>query len=160
MNKMLLIAMLIPSLLILPYLLTDEAYAYKLTNKEIKIEVFFTKTTETDLVSMFADFESGLIEQNIYTVLSQVAVGQWNPSDVIADWNLNINYDTGVHKLQINPVIREINVNNGVNQATIVSQMIDDERTQVRAWLQDYGITDYTWHLYYEGGLLIVDESS
>jgi hypothetical protein len=159
MNKLLLLSVIIPSLLILPYLLADEAYAYKLTDKEIKIEVFFTKTTETDLASMYADFDSGLIESNMFDVLDPVSVGQFDVSDIVADWGISINFDTGVHFLQINPVIAEINVNNGVNQATIVDVMVDDGRNQVRSWLQNYGITEYTWYLYYEGGLQIVEES-
>ena len=160
MNKILFIAVLIPSLLILPYMLSEDAYAYKLTNKEIKIEVVFVKTTATDLQSMYADFDSGLVESNMFDVLSPIAVGQFAVTDIVSDWNININFDTGVHKLQINPVITEINVNNGVNQATIVDVMVDDGRNQVRQWLTNYGITDYTWYLYYEGGLQIVEESS
>ncbi len=160
MNKILFIAVLIPSLLILPYMLSEDAYAYKLTNKEIKIEVVFVKTTATDLQSMYADFDSGLVESNMFDVLSPVAVGQFAVTDIVSDWNININFDTGVHKLQVNPVITEINVNNGVSQATIVDVMVDDGRNQVRQWLTNYGITDYTWYLYYEGGLQIVEESS
>lgn len=160
MSKVLFIAVLIPALLILPYLLTDSAYAYKLTDKEIKIEVIFKQSDVTNIPQMIVDFDSGLIEDNMYDVLAPVAVGQFLRSDIVADWSLSVNHDTRVHKLQINPLITEINVNNGVSQETIVDAMLDDGKNQVRTWLQNYGITEYTWYMYYEGGLLIVEEST
>lgn len=159
MNKTILLSLLIPSLIILPYLLADEAYAYKLTDKEIKIEVFFVKDSSTDLPLMISDFESGLIEQNMYDVLEPVSVGQFTPSDIIADWKITIEGATQIHHLTIDPKIIEINISNGVPQPTIIDALINDGRDQIRTWLINYGITDYTWYLFFDGGLQILEES-
>ena len=162
MNNFILIAFLIPSLFLLPYLLTDEAYAYKLTDKEIKIEVQFYKTDNTDLPAMFSDFDSGLIEQNIFDVIDPVTVGQFALSDIVADWDIRINLDTGLHTLRINPKIIEVNIANGVPQPTIIDALVNDGRDQIRTWLTNYGITSYTWYLYYDGSTTptIIDESN
>lgn len=159
MNKLLFIAVLIPSLLILPYLLSEEAYAYKLTNKEIKIEVFFVKDSSTNLPLLISDFESGIIEEGMYDTLLPVSVGQFDPSAIVADWDVNI-IDDNNYKLTVNPIITEINISNGVSQPTIIGALIDDGRNQIRQWLINYGISDYTWYLYYEGGLIVIEEDN
>lgn len=157
--NILVIAVLIPALMFLPFLLSEEAYAYKLTDKEIKIEVYFYRDVNTNIPQMIADFDSGLIEQNIFTVIEPVAVGQFTIDDIIADWDLIIDFDTGLYKLNINPKIIEVNISNGVPQPTIIDALVNDGRDQVKQWLTNYGITRYDWYLYYDGGLQIIDET-
>ncbi len=164
MNKILFIAVLIPSLLFLPYLIVHEAEAFKLTNYEIRLEVdFHNDQFTTNLPALISDLDSGVIEQDMFAILSPVAVGQFTTDNIIADWNVNIgtSSDTSVRNshLNYNPVITEINTAQGVNKATIQDQIVNNMKTQVTAWLNNYGITSYTWKLFYDGGVQIVDES-
>ena len=163
MNNRLLIAFLIPSLIILPYLLVNNAEAFKLTNYEIRLEVDFQNDEfTTNLPQLIADLDSGVIEDDIFTIFDQVAVGQFTPDSIIADWNINIgspNQGKNSH-LVYNPVITEINTAQGVNKATIQDQIVNNMKSQVTSWLNTYRINSYTWTLYYDGGPQIVSDST
>lgn len=164
MDKIIIIALLIPSLFIFPILL-QHADAFKLTNYEVKVEVFFhNENFVTDLPGMISDFDSGIIEQNMYdNVLEPIAVGQFGPEYIVSDWSLQIgtSSDTSVKnsKFEYNPVITEINTAQGVTKATIQDQMVNDFRDQIRSWLSKYQIDNYLWKLYYDGGVQIVEET-
>jgi hypothetical protein len=161
MNNRLLIAFLIPSLIILPYLLVDNAEAFKLTNYEIRLEVDFQNDEfTTNLPQLIVDLDSGVIEDDIFTIFDQVAVGQFTPDSIIADWNINIgspNQGKNSH-LVYNPVITEINTAQGVNKATIQDQIVNNMKSQVTSWLNNYGITSYSWKLFYDGGTQVIEE--
>lgn len=159
-NKLILSLTVLVALSLVP--MFDDAFAYKLTDKKIQLVVeFTTNATESRhiLDQMYADFDQGVIEQKFYNILKPVSVGTFTPANIVADWSMRINFDTGVHTLTIKPVITEINVANGVPQPTIIDAMVNDGRDQVRTWLQFYGIDTYKWYLYYDGGLQIVEES-
>lgn len=160
-NKLILSLTVLVALSLVP--MFDDAFAYKLTNKEIRIVVEFTSNvTDARIIldQMYADFDQGIIEQQFYDILKPVSVGTFTPEHIVADWSMRINFDTELHTLTIKPLITEINVANGVSQPTIIDAMVNDGRDQVRSWLQEYGIdTNYKWYLYYDGGLQIVEES-
>lgn len=171
MNKIILIALLIPALITFPILL-QSADAFKLTNYDIRIEVDFNNNNDTAKELFFADLDSGLIAQNIYDVFEPIAVGQWNfnqndlsdPSnDIIDDWQAKIitTSDTSIRNshVVIKPTIVEINTPQGVNKATIQDQLVNEGVDQIRAWLQKYDITEYLWTLHYDGGIQIVEET-
>ena len=154
------------------------AFAFKETNYTIQLEVEFLNTDHTKLLPMFADFDSGLIEQNIFDIFEPIAVGQFTQDNIIADWNIGINSvskfsdfvivnpDSSTSlvtvetnsKLVIDPLITEINTAQGVNKATIQDQIINDGVSQVKAWLEKYGIDQYIWTLHYDGGTQVIGE--
>lgn len=161
MNRQLLImSVVIPSLLVIPFSLSD-AHALKFTNQEIKIGVEFYKQgqpAELNLAALLTDLDDGLVKNNIVDEFSTIAIGQWGPQYVVDDWSLSINHDTGLHKLTVDPVVTEINLPQGQNFATFEDILIDEGRTLLTTKLSNYGITSFTWYLYYNGGLIIEEE--
>ena len=153
---------MIPSLLVLPYMLEQNAEAYKLFDKEIVVGVEFYKTDiqNPDLDKLIDDLEDGMVEHNIHTVLAPVAVGSWTIDHIVSDWGLSINHDSGLHKLRVDPLITEINIANGVKFPPIHDVLVDDGREIITTKLQNYGVFEYTWFLYYDGGLVIEEEVS
>ncbi len=168
-NNFIILALIIPTLLVFPYLMSTNAFAFKITDTEIQIEVHFNKTDFTNLDTLFNDLDDGLIEENIHDEFSPIAVGQWNfnpedlndpTNDIVSDWNININHLTGLHKLLINPTIIEINLPQGTNYPSIQDQLVNEGRGIITDKLTNYGITEFKWFLFFEGGLIIEEESS
>lgn len=167
-RQLMLMSMVIPSLLILP-LAVDNAHALKFFNQEINIEVEFTKTEFTNLESLLDDLDSGLVESNIHDEFSQIAVGTWNwdPLDpanpdnsIISDWSLSVNHDTGVHKLLVDPIVKEVNLPQGQNFASFRDVLVDEGRNIITSQLTNYGVSgDITWRLHYDGETLVVNET-
>ncbi len=117
--------------------MSTNAFAFKITDTEIQIEVHFNKTDFTQLDTLFNDLDDGLIEENIHDEFSPIAVGQWNfnpedltdpTNDIISNWGININHLTGLHRLTINPTIIEINLPQGTNYPNIQDQLINEGR--------------------------------
>jgi len=157
-RQFLVLSVIITSLLLVP-IASQNASAFKVTNQPIYLKVTFTQLDTTSLEALYDDLDDGLIEQNVYDVLSPVAVGQWSPSDIVADWGVSVNHNTGVHVLFVDPVITEINVANGVNFATINDTLVDDGRNIVTTKLANYGVHGLvTWELEYDGGLIVEQE--
>jgi len=160
---------MIPSLILLPIVLDQEAQAFKLFDQEINIQVIFTKTEFTNLESLYDDLDSGLIETNIHDELSPIAIGQWNfnpndltdpTNDIVSDWFVSVNHDTGVHKLVVDPVITEINLPQGTNFATINDVLVDEGRNILTSQLTNYNVTgEITWTLSYDGETVVVNET-
>ncbi len=140
--------------------MSTNAFAFKITDTEIQIEVHFNKTEFTQLDALFNDLDDGLIEANIHDEFSPIAVGQWNVDDIISDWNININHLTGLHRLLINPTIIEINLPQGTNYPDIQDQLVNEGRNIITTKLQDYGIDKFKWFLFYEGGVIIEEETT
>lgn len=162
----LILPILIPALLVLPLYMGGEAYAYKVTNTDIKLEVHFNKNAQpdVDLQNLFNTLDNGTLEQNMVDTMINTdgspVVGQFSTEDIEAFWNVSINHDSGLHKLRWFPEIIEVNVKNGVNFGTLQDLVIDSARPTVTEYLNTYGVTDYTWFLYYDGGLVIEEEST
>ncbi len=169
MNQFLILSLIIPTLILFPLVLDQEAQAFKLFDQEIVIAVVFVKTEFTNLESLFDDLDDGLIEQNIHDEFLPIAVGQWNfdPSnladpnnDIISDWSLSINHDTGIHELIVNPIILEINLPQGTNFPTIKDVLIDEGRNIITSKLTNYGVSgEITWTLSYDGETVEVNET-
>ena len=159
-NNFIILSLIIPALLVFPYLMSENAFAFKITDTEIQIEVHFNKTDFTQLNALFNDLDDGLIEENIHDEFSPIAVGQWDIDDIESDWSININHLTGLHKLLIDPTILEINLPQGVNYPSIQDQLVDEGRGIITDKLTNYGITSFKWFLFYEGGLIIEEETS
>ncbi len=126
----------------------------------VGVHFFKTDIQTPDLDALFTDLDDGMVEHNIHSILAPVAVGSWTIDDIVSDWNISINHRSGLHKLTIDPLIKEINIANGVNFPTIHDMLVDDGREKINTKLQDYGVFEYTWFLYYDGGLAIEEEVS
>jgi len=173
-KKVLILSIIIPFLLVSPYIITQNAEAFKLTNYEIKLEVEFWSTDSTN--PFYAAVDDGLMEQIIFDTMEPIAVGQWSMDDIIADNSLSTSRFPTFHeavvltdssttdiytnaKLVVDPVIIEINTAQGINKATIQDQIVTDTQDALRTLLQGYGIDTFIWTLGYEGGDIIIAEA-
>lgn len=172
MNVRLVVFVVLGVLIFTPVL--QNAQAFKETNYTIQLEVEFFNHDTTNIDSMIDDFDSGLIEQNIFDVFSPIAVGQFSQDDIIADWNLQIRSVSTFHdfvivnpdsstslvtvetnsKLVIDPVIKEINTSQGANKATLQDQIISDTQRALRDALVSFGIKEFLWDLTFDEGVI------
>jgi hypothetical protein len=174
MDKIILIAFIIPALITFPFLLQN-ADAFKLTNYEIKIEVEFFNHNQTNTNSLVSAIDNGLMEQIIFDIMEPVAVGQWSLDDIIADNSISSSAFPKFHnvvllngssativtntKLVVDPVIIEINTPQGVNKATVQDQIVNNTQSELRTMLQTHDIFSYIWKLQYDQGVLEVAET-
>ena len=151
MNKQLLVvSAILPALLIIPL---SDAYAYPLENYELKFETTFSDPSLENMQTLitYLDGEgAGSLHNIFYESFAEIAVGQFDPVDLEADWNLK--FQEGEWTIVFNPVILYINVATGVNHATVQDQALDDGRNQVGVLLNSLGYDTYTQTVYYEGG--------
>jgi len=147
----LMLSFVIPSLLLIPIIIGEEASAYPLENYELRFSTTFTHNDINDIQPMVDYLEDETILHNMfYESFAEIAVGQFAPEDIEADWNLK--YSQGVWTINIDPKILYINIKSGVNHADVQDQALDDGRNQVGAMLNTFGINTYTQTVYYEGG--------
>lgn len=173
MNKIILLSLIIPALIMFPILLQN-ADAFKLTDYEIKLEVLFFNHNQTNTNSLINAIDNGLMEDIIFDVMEPIAVGQWAPDDITADNNLShgfpqfhnvvlLNGSSATivtnSKLVLDPVIIEINTAQGANKATVQDQIINNTQSQIRDMLQGHGINEYIWTLGYDQGEITVAET-
>ena len=122
MNKLIL-GIVVAGLIVTPIAI-QSALAFKETNFEIRVNVDFERTEQTDIDSLVNDLDQGLFEDSIFETLDPIALGQFGPEDIVADWSLGVN-PNGQSNLEVNPVITEINTAQGVNKATIQDQLVN-----------------------------------
>lgn len=140
------------SLLILPYGL-NEAFAYPLENYELKFDTTFTHNDISDLEPIMDWLDDTTQLHNIFfESFSEVAVGQFVPEDIEADWGLSYSRADDLWSISFDPTIIYINIASGVNHADIQDQALDDGRNQMGLLLNSFGITSYNQTVYYEGG--------
>ncbi len=163
MSYIFILALVIPSLIFVPYLMAEhEVYALKIFNTDIRLEVNFTKAEQqpnADLRALVDNMDSGQLEQGLVDNMQPFVVGQFDVDDIEADWGGSFNFFTGVMSLEWNPEILEVNIPQGQPFGELNDIVIDGARPTITNYLQAYGITDFTWALYYDGGLEIIEES-
>ncbi len=157
-----LLALVIPSLFVVPYLLSENVYAAKIFNTDITLEVNFTKADQqpdADLRALIDNMDSGQLEQGLVDNMQPFVVGQFDVDDIEADWGGSFNFFTGMFALEWTPEILEVNIPQGQPFGELNDIIIDGARPTITTYLQDYGVTDFTWALYYDGGKVIEEES-